>query len=93
MLKTVYADDIVLMAKSKQELQNEVTEWASAIRDNGMRINVQKRKVIVLAWQMKVEYLNINWEGRELEQVNEFDYLGKLITSDGKADEEIKTIR
>ena len=42
----IYADDIALIV-SNEELQQAVTEWASAINDRGTRINVKKRKVMV----------------------------------------------
>jgi hypothetical protein len=36
----IYAYDIALIVSNK-ELQKTVTEWASAIKDRGMRINVK----------------------------------------------------
>ena len=40
----VYADNIALIVKSKEELQNAVTEWVSAIRDRR-----DESKVMVIA--------------------------------------------
>ena len=34
----VFADDIVLIEKTKEELQCALTQWSCAIRDRGMRI-------------------------------------------------------
>ena len=39
----------------------------------------------------KEEIIKINIEGRELEQVSKFCYLGSIITSDAKSHIEIKT--
>ena len=45
----VYADNIAVIAKNKEELQNAVTKGASDVRDRVMRINVYKSKVMVTA--------------------------------------------
>ena len=40
----VYAEDTALLESNKEELQNAVTEWASAIRDRKKRIIWAKAK-------------------------------------------------
>ena len=78
----IYADDIALIVSNTEELQKVVTEWASAIQDRGMRINVKKSKVMVITKDK-------NREEEQLEQVERFEYLGTVVTADGKIDEEI----
>ncbi|VDL82321.1 unnamed protein product [Nippostrongylus brasiliensis] len=41
-LKTIlYADDIALIADSREELQGRVQEWQKALAKNGLRLNVR----------------------------------------------------
>ena len=37
-----------MIVSNKEELRKAVTEWASAVKDRGMRINVKKNKVMVI---------------------------------------------
>ena len=68
----IYADDIALIVSNKEELQKAVTEWASAMKDRGIRINVKKSKVMVITKNKNREHLNITWEEEQLEQVERF---------------------
>ena len=56
----VYADYIALIMMSKEEHWNAVTEWVSATREKGLRININKSKVIVIAKQVGEKCLNVN---------------------------------
>lgn len=85
----VYADDIVLIANNAEELQTSVTEWASTFKDKGMQLNTSKSKVMKVSKQPEREGLVIEWEGKVLEEVNTYEYLGTVIASDGTLDEEI----
>ena len=40
-----------------------VTEWSTAIRDRGMRINAYKSKIVVINMQTDEEPRSTNWEG------------------------------
>jgi len=43
----LYADDLVLMADSMEELQRKYSNWKIALESRGLRINVGKTKVMV----------------------------------------------
>ena len=44
-LKTIlYADDIALIADSREELQDKVQRWQEVLAENGLRLNVKKTK-------------------------------------------------
>ena len=79
-----------MIAKNKREVQTAVGEWANTIRDHGMRMNVEKSKVMAVSKNEVQERLNISWEGQELEQVDNFEYLGTQITCDGRPDSEVR---
>ena len=78
----VYADDIILIAKNKQDLQLAVAEWAGSLEERGMKVNCKKSKVMKIGKEQ--ENIEIKWEGEILEQVSSYDYLGVTISEDGK---------
>ena len=42
----LYADDLVLMADSLDELKVKLTEWKAAMESKGLKVNLKKTKVI-----------------------------------------------
>ena len=43
----LYADDLVLMAPTMEELGRRVTEWRASILEKGLKVNAVKSKVMV----------------------------------------------
>ena len=43
----LYADDLVLMAPTKEQLGRRVAEWRAILLDKGLKVNAGKSKVIV----------------------------------------------
>ena len=79
-----YADDTALMAEIKEELKSllkvkEETEKA------GLKLNIQKTKIMasspITLWQT---------DGKTMETVTNFIFLGSKITADGDCSHEIK---
>ena len=85
----LYADDVVLIADTKEELQNAVTVWADEIKNKGMTLNVSKSKWMKITKGGESEDLDISWEGKQVEQVTEYTYLGVKICNNGKIEQEI----
>ena len=82
-----YADDIILFATSKAELQELVDrlDWVS--RKYSLLLNVDKTKVMAsdgIACRILIQ-------NELLEQVDTFLYLGSLITEDGECTTEFHT--
>jgi len=43
----LYADDLVLIAKSEEELKEKIAKWKGCMEAKGMRVNVGKTKVMI----------------------------------------------
>ena len=81
-----YADDITLMAESKEELKSLLMKLKEKSEKAGLKLNIQKTKIMVsgpiTSWQ-------IDGSG-EMETVADFISLGSKITADGDCSHEIK---
>ena len=73
-----YADDITLMAESKEELKSLLMKVKEESVKSGLKLNSQKTKIMasgpITSWQIDRE---------TMETVRDFIFLGSQITSDG----------
>ena len=80
-----YADDTTLMAESEEELKNLLLQVKEESEKVGLKLNVQKMKIMVsgpiTSWQI---------DGETVETVRDFIFLGSKITADGDCSHEIK---
>ncbi|MBJ5510278.1 reverse transcriptase family protein [Salmonella enterica subsp. enterica serovar Meleagridis] len=83
----LYADDMVLISKSSHSLQCNLDQLTRTCEEYGMRINVEKSKSMVVG--RKPVQTKCVVEGKELEQVPDFSYLGTVISGDGRLDREL----
>src|SRR6266516_7070559 len=42
----LYADDLILLAESRVELERRLMEWISRLKEKGLRVNIGKTKVM-----------------------------------------------
>ena len=86
-----FADDTLLVAEGEEELQELVDEVKEESMKNGLKMNVKKTKTMVIRRDTNEESnIEITVEGRTLEQVGSYVYLGQLITEDGRSCKEIR---
>jgi len=83
-----YADDIVLIATSREKLQQLLDKVNETSNKYGMEINTKKTKVMVV--DREHERINIKCNGAVLEQVESFRYLGAVIEHSGDGGREIR---
>ncbi|KAB0344517.1 hypothetical protein FD754_021443 [Muntiacus muntjak] len=80
-----YADDTTLMAESEDELKSLLTEVKEDSEKVGLKINIQKTKIMVSGpitlWEIYEE---------TVETVSDFVFGGSKITADGDCSHEIK---
>jgi len=84
-----FADDQEMTASSEEGLQRMVEALERISEEYGMRINLKKTKVMMFTNGQPRKVL-IWLRNTELEQVQEFCYLGSLLTEDVRCDKEIK---
>ena len=86
-----YADDTVLLAESEEELQKLVDAVKEGSLKFGLEMNTKKTKTMIIRRDVndgsKVE---IKVDGVILEQVESYQYLGQLITEDGRCEKDIR---
>ena len=80
-----YADDTTLVAESEEELQRLLMKVNEESENAGLKLNIQKIKVLasgpITSWQI---------DGKTMETVTDFIFLGSKITADGDGSHAIK---
>ena len=86
-----YADDTVLIAESEEELQKLVDAVKEGSLAYGLEMNTKKTKTMIVRRDTKDgSRVNIKVDGVILEQVESYQYLGQIITEDGRCENEIR---
>ena len=80
-----HADDTTLMAESEEELKSLLMNVKEESKKVGLRLSIQKTKIMasgpITSWQI---------DGKTVETVSAFIFLGYKITADGDCSHEIK---
>ena len=80
----LYADDVVLLAKTESGLQKSIQGIEHFCLDWGIKVNTSKSKVLVFNKKGKFIKTNIHLSKTKLEDVQEYKYLGILFHNTGK---------
>ena len=80
-----YADGTTLMAESEEELKSLLMKVKEESEKVGSKLNIQKMKITasspITSWEI---------DGKTVETVSDFTFLGSQITADGDCSHEIK---
>ena len=80
-----YADDTTLIVESNQDLRNLLMRVKEESEKAGLQLNIQKMKIMasspIISWQI---------DGKTMETVTDFIFLGSQITADCDCSHEIK---
>jgi len=57
----LYADDLAVIAETEEELINRFNEWKDNVESKGMRVNMNKTKVVISGERQKVTQKAIRW--------------------------------
>lgn len=82
-----FADDIVIMARNVKDLEDNLKIWQHEAEQSGMKLNMNKTKV--LAVTQNREEIKVEIEGEEVEQVSSYQYLGVILEGTGNQEVEI----
>jgi len=84
-----YADDIVLVASSEEELQDLVNCVNLAANDLDMRINMKKTEVMKICDDLSP--MRVTVAGYPLSETKSFKYLGAMFNAEALCDKEVRT--
>ncbi|KAE8683159.1 Adenine/guanine permease AZG1 [Hibiscus syriacus] len=86
----LFADDIVLVAETKTELNSRLATWKTALEEKGLRINIEKTKYLCsnFSGNQNDEDVEVCIEGHVLPSKDCFKYLGSMIYKDGGVDDD-----
>jgi len=84
-----YADDLVILGASINEIQTSPEKLFKASQNMGLLVNEEKTKYMVMSRQV-ISKSNLNIYGYSFEQVKEFKYLEVNINEENNMHEEIK---
>merc|ERR1711875_161267 len=85
----LFADDTALVAESAEQLQCLVSEFGRVCERRKLRVNVDKSEVMVVGENVDVSLLDIMLNGKRMEAVDSFNYLGSCFSSDGGVKEDV----
>ena len=82
-----HADDTTLMTESEEELKSLLMKVKEKSEKVGLKLNIQKTKIVasgpISSWEI---------DGKTVEIVSDFVFLGSKITADGDCSHDIKTL-
>ena len=81
-----YADDTTLLAGTKEDLIELVERVRGASEKAGLYLNVGKTKVMTISGDIG----EVTVDGKDIEVVTKFVFLGALITKDGLCEKEVR---
>ena len=81
-----FADDIVLLAYRHQDIQRKTNDVALIGREVGLNINADKTKLMKINARSEQQ---VTIDNNNIEEVQEFVYLGSKITTDGHSEMDV----
>ena len=84
-----FADDLAILTKSEEDMKHNLKVWKEELNKHNMTINTEKTKLMVIARQDILTDITIN--GKEIEQVETFTYLGITLHNKRSLEDEINS--
>lgn len=85
----MYADDIILIADTHKKMKGLVKIWSEEIENMGMEVNTNKTKMMIINNKESELVRKIEINGNTIEAVTAVEYLGSVITDDGRIEVDI----
>ena len=85
-----FADDVALLTVTREVAERAISLYHSVAKAFGLTVSIAKTKFMVSGSKITQEdKLPINIQGGTIEHVDEFQYLGSIVTENGTIDTEI----
>ena len=82
-----FADDLCLLAQKQQHMQQKTDKLAQEAAKTGLHINIDKTEVMTL---LKKQQTPITLDDKNLQEVDQFTYLGSIVSTTGGSDEDVR---
>ena len=86
----LFADDLVITAKTLEELQERYEAWQECLERGGLRVNIRKTEVMLSSREGREDLHVMSGDRGELKQATSFKYLGSVISEEGGCDLEVR---
>jgi len=86
-----YADDIVLLAKNKEALEEMIGTFRKFLKNRNLELNVGKSKILVFNRGNNEKKERWKWRGERIEEVQTFKYLGFMFNRKENYKEQIRS--
>ena len=87
LLIILYADDTVILSNSAKDLQQSLNNLESYCLDWRLKVNPNKTKITIFGGRkVKKDKYNFKYDGKDIEQVDQFKYLGIVFKFNGNFD-------
>ena len=57
----LYADDLAVIAETEEELIKRLNEWKDNVKSKGIRVNMNKTKVMISGERQMVRQKDVRW--------------------------------
>ena len=90
----LYADDLILLAESEEDLQLQMNQLHKYQETFQMEVNQTKTKVMIFSKSKKKQKLNRNWKigHHDIEETDSYKYLGIIFKNNGSFLEHVQYI-
>ena len=83
-------DDIVLIDKTRQRVNDKLERWRHALESRGFRVSRSKTEYLHCPFSGRVDVGGqVTLDGRPIPKVDKFKYLGSIIQRNGDIDDDI----
>ena len=87
---TMFADDIVICSESKEQVEDKLESWISALGRRGMKVKRRKTEYMCVNERQDNGNGTVTMQVAEVAKVEDFKYLGSTVQSNGECGREVK---
>jgi len=87
-----YADDLVLLAKNREAMVDMMSTLKIFLKDRDMELNTEKSKMLIFNRKRREKKERWEWNKKEIEEVQEFKYLGFVLNKYDNYMDQIKDL-